>query len=363
MKGAMIIGAAIVLTLLMPSTLVGWGTEGHEIVASLAQTRLTEGAKRGIRSLIGDASLASIANWADEVRPERDETYNWHFVDIPESASGFSDERDCFLPNNRHKGAATDHHNCVVDRMEIFKQVLSDSNALQDDRIEALKFLVHFVADVHQPFHAIGEAAGGNGIAVTEFGSTQCGRQQIYMRQGQTDSPSSPHVSEPLCIDEGLGDSVIQFSLGHEPHDEIVLPDIPANRRFKCAGLDLAILFACEMIEQHGQHRRVHYIVRIDDKRKTARRPIIFVDGQFTLVPLIRFHLASHMSSSTSRRSTCANSTARLSGTNLPHGVLIRSRDSCLTHGIRAICTALGTAASFSTPAWDQMNTSLIWRD
>ena len=93
MKGAMIIGAAIVLTLLMPSTLVGWGTEGHEIVASLAQTRLTEGAKRGIRSLIGDASLASIANWADEVRPERDETYNWHFVDIPDSASGCSDER------------------------------------------------------------------------------------------------------------------------------------------------------------------------------------------------------------------------------------------------------------------------------
>ena len=33
------------------------------------------------------------------------------------------------------------------------------------------KFLVHFVGDVHQPFHAIGEAAGGNGIAVTEFGS------------------------------------------------------------------------------------------------------------------------------------------------------------------------------------------------
>jgi len=68
----------------------------------------------------------------------------------------------CFLPNSRHKGAATDHHNCVVDRIEIFKQVLSDNNALRDDRIEALKFLVHFVGGVHQPFHAIGEAAGGN---------------------------------------------------------------------------------------------------------------------------------------------------------------------------------------------------------
>jgi hypothetical protein len=61
----------------------------------------------------------------------------------------------------------------VVDRIEIFKQVLSDSNASRDDRIEALKFLVHFVGEVHQPFHAIGEAAGGNGIAVAEFGRTQ----------------------------------------------------------------------------------------------------------------------------------------------------------------------------------------------
>ena len=87
MKRSLTLSAAVlVLTLLTPSTLVGWGPEGHEIVASLAQTRLTENAKREIRSLIGDASLPSVANWADEVRPERDETYNWHFVDIPESA-------------------------------------------------------------------------------------------------------------------------------------------------------------------------------------------------------------------------------------------------------------------------------------
>ena len=94
-----------VLTLLTPSTLLGWGSEGHEIVASLAQARLNENAKKGIRALIGDASLASVANWADEVRPERDETYNWHFVDIPESASGFSDgwcRRFNSVPGHHH---------------------------------------------------------------------------------------------------------------------------------------------------------------------------------------------------------------------------------------------------------------------
>lgn len=69
----------------------------------------------------------------------------------------------------------------MVDRIEIFKKVLSDSNASRNDRIEALKFLVHFVGDVHQPMHAIGEAAGGNGIGLTEFGSTLCGRRPCHL--------------------------------------------------------------------------------------------------------------------------------------------------------------------------------------
>jgi D-aminopeptidase len=183
----------------MSSTLFGWGREAHEIVAALAWTNLSNHAKEGIRPLIGDLSLASIANWADEIRPERDETYNWHFVDIPKDASGFSEERDCFLPSSEHKNAATDHHNCVVDRIQIFEHVLADWNAPREDRVEALKFLVHFVADVHQPFHSIGEAAGGNRIKVTEFGLTECG-QHLCNLHGVWDSGLIQHMG--MGIDE-----------------------------------------------------------------------------------------------------------------------------------------------------------------
>src|SRR5579863_880979 len=175
--------ASLFFTFLVPSTLFGWGPEGHEIVAALAQARLSDRAKIRIQSLIGDRSLASIANWADEIRPQRDETYNWHFVDIPKDAPGFSDGRDCFLPNSGHKDAATDHHNCVVDRIEIFEHVLADRNAPREGRVEALKFLVHFVGDIHQPFHGIGEAAGGNQIAITEFGSAECGRYSCNLHR------------------------------------------------------------------------------------------------------------------------------------------------------------------------------------
>ncbi len=164
--------AAVLIAVIAPAiALYGWGHKGHRIVADIAQERLTEVTKRNVQSLIGNNTLASVANWADEIRPERDETFGWHFVDIPKDAQGFSDARDCYRPQDAHKGANDDHENCVVDRIEHFKRVLGDKNASRDDRIEALKFIVHFVGDIHQPFHAIGEAKGGNLVHVTEFGS------------------------------------------------------------------------------------------------------------------------------------------------------------------------------------------------
>jgi hypothetical protein len=113
--------AAILIAVLAPAiALYGWGQKGHRIVADIAQERLTEVTKRNVQSLIGNNTLASVANWADQIRPQRDETVGWHFVDIPKDAQGFSDSRDCYRPEDTHKGAKDDHKNCVVDRIEYF---------------------------------------------------------------------------------------------------------------------------------------------------------------------------------------------------------------------------------------------------
>jgi S1/P1 Nuclease len=153
-----------------------WGPAGHRIIGDIAETRLTPIARLHVKELLGNDDLASVSVWADEVRRERPDTYGWHFVDIPKDAAGFSEARDCYRPDEKHPYLLQDHHNCVVDRITVFKQVLADRNAPRQDRIEALKFLVHFVGDVHQPMHAMGEARGGNDIHVSEFGSLQCGK-------------------------------------------------------------------------------------------------------------------------------------------------------------------------------------------
>lgn len=169
------VAAIIVLSAFLPAQLPAWSAKGHAIVAGVASSRLTPATRKNLRVLLGNNSLASIANWADAIRNDRPETFGWHFVDIPRGAEGFSEARDCYRPQDKGSTAQTDHHNCVVDRIEMFRQVLGDENASERDRLIALMFLVHFVGDVHQPLHDIEDARGGNDVKVTAFGSDQCG--------------------------------------------------------------------------------------------------------------------------------------------------------------------------------------------
>jgi hypothetical protein len=167
--------ALLLLAAFVSTQLSAWGPKGHAIVADIAASRLSPAARKNIQLLLGDDSLASIASWADAVRKERDESFGWHFVDIPKDAPGFFQERDCFRPQDKHKDAQTDHHNCVVDRIAMFQKILGDESASRSDRLEALKWIVHFVGDLHQPLHAIDEARGGNDIKLPVFGSAKCG--------------------------------------------------------------------------------------------------------------------------------------------------------------------------------------------
>jgi nuclease S1 len=63
----------------------------------------------------------------------------------------------------------------VTDRILFFEERLQDSLSREEHTI-ALKFVVHFIGDLHQPFHAFADARGGNGIAGTFLGSGTCGK-------------------------------------------------------------------------------------------------------------------------------------------------------------------------------------------
>lgn len=146
---------ALLLTL-TPVPAFAWGAQGHEIVATIAARQLTPHARAQVARLLGSpAMLIHDANWADEVRDQRPETGRWHYVDIPLGAPGYVQGRHC--PTGQ----------CVVAQIVSARQALANPRLSAARRAEALRFLIHFVADLHQPLHAADDHdRGGNEVRV-----------------------------------------------------------------------------------------------------------------------------------------------------------------------------------------------------
>jgi len=144
-------------------TLFGWGAQGHRIAARIAEHHLTEHARGQVLAILaGDKDLVSCSTWADEVRPQRGETASWHYINIP-------------LTAKRSAGFAQfcNGGECLPKVIQAFISKLRDPRVTGRERAEALKFLVHFVADLHQPLHA-GDSRdrGGNDSKVVYFGKS-----------------------------------------------------------------------------------------------------------------------------------------------------------------------------------------------
>src|SRR5262249_17772430 len=95
---------------------------------------------------------------ADDVRDQRPGTAQWHFVDIPLDVNQYDPASVC---------KASADGDCVVAELNRLKTDLRCAGAA--GKVDALKFAVHFVGDIHHPLHAVGDQRGGNGIPVVVF--------------------------------------------------------------------------------------------------------------------------------------------------------------------------------------------------
>ena len=153
--------------LLAPLQTLAWGKEGHEIIGNLAQRQINAKAQLEVaRLLAGERvpTLAGVASWADELRESDPElgkrTGRWHYVNFKSGDTcDYGPARDCA------------DGNCVIAAINKNFTILSDSKRSVRERNEALKFLVHFVGDVHQPFHAsYHDDKGGNEFQINYQG-------------------------------------------------------------------------------------------------------------------------------------------------------------------------------------------------
>jgi hypothetical protein len=135
---------------------LGWGPEGHDLIARIADAQLTPAVHAKVVQILGpNISMASVASWGDEIRRTRAATGPWHYIDIPIDQPHLDMPRDC------PKG------DCVIKKIEDFEVALHDPNTPPVQRREALMFLIHFVGDMHQPLHdSDNKDKGGNDVAV-----------------------------------------------------------------------------------------------------------------------------------------------------------------------------------------------------
>ncbi|MDQ3618381.1 MAG: S1/P1 nuclease [Pseudomonadota bacterium] len=154
----MLVFAALLLATTGPAA--AWGTLGHRLVAALAWDELDPQARAEITALLaGEAepTLPGIANWADDLRANDPElgkrSARWHYVNIAEHGCAYDAVLAC-------RGG-----DCVVAAIRAQTAILADRNQPKAARLQALKFVVHFVGDVHQPMHAgYGHDRGGNDV-------------------------------------------------------------------------------------------------------------------------------------------------------------------------------------------------------
>ena len=152
--------ALALLLCLLAGGAQAWGPLGHEVVAELAQRQLDPAARAEVVRLLRaepGASLRSIAAWPDQMQNDPAHAALWratrsqHYVNFRGPDCDYVPPRDC-------RGGQ-----CIIAGLAQQVAVLGDHTRTDAQRLQALKFVVHFVGDIHQPLHAgYRDDKGGN---------------------------------------------------------------------------------------------------------------------------------------------------------------------------------------------------------
>jgi len=131
----------------------------HQVVGHIAAANVCDATLSAVRELDAERDLAAAGLWADEIRayPHMDFAKRWHYINVPDDVTVAE-----FLSNGRRRRGGD-----VLFAIDHFAALLGNASADKLDRAQAYRFLVHFVADVHQPLH-VGRSndQGGNRVSV-----------------------------------------------------------------------------------------------------------------------------------------------------------------------------------------------------
>lgn len=139
--------------LMMATQAFAWWETPHMLVANIAYEEMTPHARERADKLIAlhakqypkTADFVTASVWADDIKGQGNKTYStWHYVTLT-----FKDVNE---PLPTHKDFPSKYHVSWAINEEI--KLLKDPNVSEDEKGLALRRLIHWVGDIHQPLHA-----------------------------------------------------------------------------------------------------------------------------------------------------------------------------------------------------------------
>ncbi len=155
------------LLLIAPAGAQAWSSAGHKIIAQIANQQLTPQVRQQISTLTGE-DLEASAWWPDQIKDSTawKHTASYHFKELNEGVDYFTSLKT-LSESSKKRGD-------IIRALLKAEDVLRDTKASLKDQKNALRFLTHFVADIHQPLHAgFVSDLGGNKVSMTWFGKSR----------------------------------------------------------------------------------------------------------------------------------------------------------------------------------------------
>lgn len=144
---------------------------GHAIVATIAEVYLHPNVLPTLCSILNPSgvaktcSIASVASWADQIRNKMRWSAPLHYA----NAVADHPPQLCLFPGAKGWEGREDANVLAAIRntTDLLSQWVQQGSDTSDPvASEALKFLIHFVGDMHQPLHLAGRERGANGVHV-----------------------------------------------------------------------------------------------------------------------------------------------------------------------------------------------------
>lgn len=144
------IALAFAIIFVLPTKIFAWGKTGHNLVAEVAFTYLSESTKAKVLAHLNGFSIEDAANWMDNIKRDKSCDYMkpWHYVNF---------DKEDYVNEYCQENVIAELCNAINNL---------SNRSLGDAKInENLLVLFHLIGDIHQPLHVgYGADKGGNDV-------------------------------------------------------------------------------------------------------------------------------------------------------------------------------------------------------